>query len=269
MERIIYKFCLLISLIMAVSINAFADFADSQAAKVLYLVYEDKPNPPYHYGNKPVSGALPGITLEVLKRLAKELDIEIKVNPMPWARGLALVKHDRADGIFHTRFSRGRSEIGVYPMHKGEVDVSRQLMTQSYVLYKLKDSPLTWDGKSFSHLSGPIGAVIDYSIVDDLKAMGIKVEQVTSQQNNLMKLMLGRIDGVAGVETMNDAIISANPADFKGIIKVFPPIHSKPFYLMLSHKFVKENPVLAEEIWNGIRTIRESGEYDEIAKRYR
>jgi len=268
MKLVIYKLCFYILVGTFISINVFADSALSAPKKTVTLVYEVKSNPPYYLGKRTIDWKKPGITLEVLKRLEKKLNIRIAFERFPWARGLTMVKNNTVDGIFHASFLKERIEIGDYPMNKGELDLSRQLMTQSYVLYKLKDSTLSWDGKAFEHLNGSIGAVIKYSIVDDLKQMNVNVEEVTTQRSNLRKLLLGRIEGVAGLEAMNDIIIKANPDEFREVVKVFPPIKSKPFFLMLSHEFVKENTKLAEAIWNAIRDIRESGEYDKIAKKY-
>jgi signal transduction histidine kinase/DNA-binding NarL/FixJ family response regulator len=39
--------------------------------------------------------------------------------------------------------------------------------------------------------------------------------------------------------------------------KIPTPIEEKPYYLMLSHKFVKEHPQLAEQIWDEIGRLRE------------
>lgn len=257
-----------ILIVFTASLSFFTNLAFASPKPIITLVYEEKPNPPFHFGNTLSHADKPGITLEVLQNLESKLNIVIKVEPTPWARGLELVKQNSVDGIFHTSFLKDRLKFGVYPMLNGEVDESRQSMTQSYVLYKLKDSKLSWDGTEFKHLNGQLGAVIDYSIVDDLNKINVKTEQVTTQYSNLSKLVLGRIDGVAGIDTMNDAIIKANPDEFRDIIKVSPPIIRKPFYLMFSHKFVKENPALAEAIWNGIRDLRETGIYDKITEKY-
>mgnify|MGYP000238058945 CR=1 FL=1 len=268
MKLVIYKLCFFIFVGTTISINSFADSILSVPKQAVTLAYEVKSNPPYYLGKRTIDWKKPGITLEVLKRLEKKLNIKIAFERFPWARGLTMVKDSRVDGIFHASFSKERLDIGAYPMNKGELDLSRQLMTQSYVLYKLKDSKLSWDGKNFEHLKGSIGAVIKYSVVADLKEMNVNVEEVTTQRSNLRKLLLGRIEGVAGLEAMNDIIIKAYPDEFREVVKVFPPIKSKPFFLMLSHDFVKENTKLAEAIWDGIRDIRESSEYDEIAKKY-
>lgn len=64
-----------------------------------------------------------------------------------------------------------------------------------------------------------------------------------------------------------DSLLKIAPEKFKRIVKVTPPIKTKPYYLMLSHQFVKKHPQLAEKIWDTIEIIRES-QFDRISAKY-
>lgn len=44
---------------------------------------------------------------------------------------------------------------------------------------------------------------------------------------------------------------------FKTIKKLTPPLKTKPYFLMLSHQFVKKHPIVAEEIWDMVEQVRE------------
>jgi len=268
MKLNINKFFVFFIFGISIGVNALADKAVSVSSKTIALVYEEKPNPPFYLGEKTIDWNKPGITLDVLKSLEKKLNVKFKFDRLPWARGLELLKNDLIDGVFHASFMKERLHIGVYPMKNDEPDTSRRLMSQAYFLYKRKGSSLNWDGKTFDHLTGSIGAIIGYAVVEDLKQMNVEIEKVATQWSNLSKLALGRIDGVAGLESMNDIVIKTNPEKFRSIVKIYPPIMRKPYYLMLSNNFVSENPELAEAIWDGIRNIRLSGEYEQITKKY-
>lgn len=244
--------------------------AAETVSKQITFVYEVKPNPPFYLGQGlSIDWEKPGITLEVLKLLENRLNIKVHFRRMPWARGLEEVRSNMADGIFHASFKKERLKIGSYPMRAGTPDASRKIMNQSYFLYKQKDSPLQWDGKKLSCLNGPVGAVIEYAIVGDLKKMGVQVDETTSQLSNLKKLAAGRIAAIADIETMIDFQIRSYPEEFKNIVKIYPPLKQTPYYLMLSHKFVQENPELSEAIWNTIKEIRETGQYNIIAQKYK
>ncbi len=258
---------LLILLMLSLSVSSVS--AEEAVSKKITLVCNNKPNPPFVLGNgMKIDWKKPGISLEVLKLIENKLNVELHFIRKPWARGLSDVRYNKADGIFHSSFKPERLEFGVYPMKAGEPDPSRQLMSMSYFLYKLQNSPLQWDGKQLRHLNGKIGAIIGFAIVNDLEKMGVQVEEVPSQLSNLRKLVLGRVAGVADLETLTDFQIRSHPEEFKDIVKVFPPLRAKPYYLMFSHKFVKDNPEISEGIWNTIKEIRETGQYDRIAQKY-
>ena len=169
------------------------------------------------------------------------------------------------DGIFHASY---REDIGVFPMLQGKVDSSKAIMQSNYVIYKNINSALTWDGNTIRESTGKIGATLGYAIVDDLKKMGVEVEEALSQKQNLEKLIINRISAFAGIESMVDFQIIKNPKKFINVVKVTIPLKKKDYYLMLSKKFVKNNPQLSIAIWNKIRVLKDSGVYYEITKKY-
>lgn len=241
----------------------------SDAPKKITFVTGDKAFPPHSMGDgSEIDWERPGVTIELLKSLEKKLDVEIHIERFPWKRALKIVELNESDGIFHASFDSERLKIGVYPMKEGKPDADRQIMSSSYFLYKRKVSPLQWDGENFSYLSGPIGIILGYAIGADLERMGVQIEETDSQLNNLRKLSSADVAGIADLEKLTDLQIRLHPEEFKDIVKVFPPLRSKPYYLMLSKKFVKENPQLSEDIWDTIKIIHESGEYDEIYAKY-
>jgi polar amino acid transport system substrate-binding protein len=98
--------------------------------------------------------------------------------------------------------------------------------------------------------------------------MGVNVMESYTQSDAFKILIKGRLDGVADLETMADLILKGNPEEFKDVVKVNPPIRTKDYYLMFSHKFAKEHSELMTAIWNELQRVRESGEYDKIAAKY-
>ena len=51
--------------------------------------------------------------------------------------------------------------------------------------------------------------------------------------------------------------MSRNADPLPGIVRIEPPLKTKPYYLMLSREFKAANPELAEQIWNAIGELRE------------
>jgi polar amino acid transport system substrate-binding protein len=245
------------------------DAVTAAGLTIITLSYEVKPNPPYYLGSgTSIDWDKPGVVVEVFKSLENRLDVEVRFIRNPWERGLKLLEANEVEGVFNASFRPERMELGVYPMKEREADPSKRTFTNAYFLYKLKNSPLAWDGEKFSHLDGEIGAVLGYAIVGDLKEMGAAVYEGQNQVDNLRKLVRGRLAGVAGLETMNDLYLETHPEEFKDIVKAQPPLAEKEYYLILSHQFVQQHPQLAADIWDEIERIRESGEFDKIAEKY-
>jgi polar amino acid transport system substrate-binding protein len=141
-------------------------------------------------------------------------------------------------------------------------------MINSYVFYKLQDSPVEWDGDKFSKLKNKIGIGSGYSATEALKKRGIPVDDTaTGVLANLNKLSAGRVGVILDAPERTDFLIRQNPK-FSNIIKLMPPFQVKPYYLRLSHKFVEEHPPLADDIWNAIGRIRDSDAMVKINEKY-
>ena len=88
------------------------------------------------------------------------------------------------------------------------------------MFYKLKDSPVQWDGAKFTHLEGRVGAVLGYSVGDILKKRGFPVEdRARDTKVNITKLLKNRVDVIAGSETQVDAILRGSPKKYTNVVK--------------------------------------------------
>ncbi len=243
-------------------------FPDRPALRV---VYETTPNPPRHLGEgTAIDWSRPGLTLELLKRVGERTRVNLSFRRVPWKRGLLMLETGEADGIFHASHLPEREAIGVYPKTAdGRPDEGRALFVQSYALFVVPGSSVTWDGRSIGGLGGrPVGASAGYSVVGDLERLGVPVEVGRLPTLNLYKLVEGRIAAYAELENMAGALIRRDPARFGSIVKLSPPLVSKPYHLMLSIGFVQRDRALAETIWDAIAEIRDSEEFRRLGQRY-
>ena len=160
--------------------------------------------------------------------------------------------------------------VGRYPTVDrtpyGKVDSLRRITTISYSMYRLKSAKIDWNGEKFINLDGVTGAPFGYSIVEDLHKMNVEVEEAPSSRMNLDKLLSNRVQCVVLQDVTGDNLIK-NDKKYSEVEKVFPPVATKHYYLMLSHKFVEENPDLAQKIWDKLGEIRESVS-EELAEKY-
>lgn len=237
------------------------------------ISYEDKEQPPYYMGNtSEVLEKQPGISVEIIQMTAKKIHgLDIKLKRTPWKRCIKEIGSNKVDGIFNASYKQERLKIGWYPTIdetlEGTPDTSRRLANLSYSFYTLLNSSFKWDGSLSINKNTPIGAPLGYSIVGDLKKMGVVVEEAPSTEINLKKILAKRIIAAALQEVTADSIIKQSPDTYKKIIKKSPAIVEKTYYLMLSKKFVRTHPELAQKIWDTIKTIR-INQFEHLKKTY-
>lgn len=239
----------------ALSVGILMIAADVQAAS-LKIAFEDVEQSPYVLGNTAaIDAEKPGIHVELVRTAAAELKIDLTLQRMPWKRQLALLETGQIDGLFSASFKEDRLAIGVYPMKDGKPDASLMLDNQSYSLYRQTGGKVGWDGQSLTGFSGAIGAPGGYSIVDDLRKLGATVQEGANTNSDLMKLLAGRVEAVAALDVVGDALLE-KPQFAGKVEKVTPPLVTKPYYLMLSHQLVKADPDLARKFWETLAAVR-------------
>ncbi len=240
------------------------------AESVDFLVaYEDTAQPPYHLGEGRAVPEPPGVSVEMVRMLREYLpELRIQFRRIPWSRCLKELEYGKVDAIFNGSFRPERMSMGAYPMRDGHPDPSRRITVLEYALYTLKNSPVIWDGQQIRHLNGPVGAPAGYSIVDDLRAWRVPMEEALNTRTTLVMLNYGRVAAVAAQTVTADKLLRDEPVLFAEVVKRQPPLVSKPYYLLISHQFMARHPGLAERIWEALASIREQRQpalYDKYA----
>ncbi len=232
----------------------------------LHVGYEDKDNYD-HTGTGAVVPEHPGVMVELVRMLPSKLtNLRVVFSRKPWARCLAELEVGAVDGIFSSSFKLDRMKIGVYPMRDGKDDPRFRIDTKTYSLYKLVNSPLHWDGNNFANLSQGLIALRGYAIVDDLKKMGITVNEVNNAEDAFRMLLAGRADGFAHLTDFGDYSLRMN-GEFDNIMKITPPIITRDYYLQISHQFHAKHPQLVPKIWQALAEIRQA-ESERLVSKY-
>ncbi len=253
-----------ILLVLACVVSAFAT-----AETVFTVAYEDKIQFPYYMGEGPrVLEEKPGAAVELVQSLENHIpELKVELKRYPWKRCLSSLESGFVDGIFNASYKPERETIGAYPRVDGEIDTSRRLTNIAYSIYARDSASLSWDGQRFSDLKGNIGAPAGYSIVGDLRKMGINVEEAHSTELNLKKVLAGRVSGAALQDVTGDYYLRVKQGQFSKIRKLEPPLKNKAYYLMISHQFKAQHPELSEQIWDTIAELRKNT-LDDLAEKY-
>ena len=234
----------------------------------LRVAYDTDIQFPYYLGQSSVVPQhKPGAIVELVKLLETRVDgLKVSLARYPWKRCLRKLSEGKVDSVFNSSFKEERQEFGRYPTRNGLTDKRRRITTISYYFYKKKESSFSWDGEKVSNPQAIIGAPLGFSIVDDLKGMNLEVVQSHATLSNLQKLMRGMVSVVALQEVTADYYAN-NFGQFRDLVKVKPPLKTKPYYLMLSHQFTKQHPLLSEQIWDAIAQLRQE-KLAELTQKY-
>ena len=239
------------------------------AALELRLAYQDTENEPYQLGNgSQIDAQKPGLAVELMRLAAQRAGLAVRFERLPWKRALDHLRANEVDGVFGASFSAERQEFGHYPMREGQVDSSRRAYRNAYRLYALRDSQPQWDGRQLHGLSGPVGATRGYSVVAELRALGLSVDEGLTLRADFHKLQLGHVGAIAALEPAADAWLDRHPEAARRIVKLAPPVSQKDYYLLLSRGFVAQHPVAAEAVWNAIAALRAGPEWERLLQRY-
>ncbi|MBV8464969.1 MAG: hypothetical protein JO218_03395 [Burkholderiales bacterium] len=244
---------LIIGLLLACTTAATAA---ATAWKTITLCSEDQDNYPW------IMQRRPSYISVMLEMMAPRLGVRIELVAKPWKRCLQEMQLGVVDGVVNSSFLPERVPMGVYPMRDGQPDARRRMLTNGYSLYKVRGSPVDWDGKHLTGLDGIVGAQTSFSIVDQLRAMKVKVDDSSKSGSDVLRnLVLGTF-AAAALPTVNaDRLIADNP-NFRAEVEKLPtPLVEKHYYLMLSRQLVTAQPQLAERVWNEVEQVREMPEF--------
>ncbi|HLD66896.1 MAG TPA: ABC transporter substrate-binding protein [Pseudomonas sp.] len=230
------------------------------AAPALTFCYEDQDSYPW------VMTDGSGLNQALVDLVGQALGLEIARRPMPWKRCLAGLEQGLYDGAFAASYKAERLAMGAYPTRaNGELDDEKRLHTSSYSLYRRVGDPVRWNGQGFEQLSGKIGSLSGFSIVDFLHHHGVEVEENSRDPQALLNMLKnGRIQAAALQSQRADFVLQAHPELAGFIEKTSPSLEHKAYYLMLSRQLLGKHPALATQVWNQIQRQRESAAYQAI-----
>ncbi len=203
-----------------------------------------------------------GVTVFQLRQVEKQLGVVIKLTALPWKRCISDVQQGLQDAAVKISYTPQRAqEVGVFPMQNGKLDVRKRLHTDSYSLFRLKNSNVTWDGKQLK-ADGAIGAQTGFSVIEQLKSLGATVDEgARKAEDHLHKLFLMRLSAVALQTQEGNNNLAKNPKFAEHIERLDPVLIEKPYFLIFSFQFNAKYPGYSQQVWDAIETVRESREF--------
>jgi polar amino acid transport system substrate-binding protein len=191
----------------------------------------------------------------------------IKLVPVPWRRCIDGAKKGTYDAALPPAINPQFLPELVFPMKGGEADVSRGVAVLSNMAVRRVGSPAGWDGTTFKAVSGPIllkgGSFVQ---LNKLRAMGMAFDDGSKNTRNVLRKLLAQRGEIALVPS-NDIEHLLQEPEFQGKVEMLPaPFITASIFLAFNRKCYEKSTAHLEAIWNEIKRLRNSREFEEMSK---
>jgi polar amino acid transport system substrate-binding protein len=207
----------------------------------------------------------PGIAVELVQQAADAIHCSVKWQRLPNRRVQRDMELGLLDAMLMFSYNEERAAYAVYPMKDGKPDSRYRLTELRYHVYVADHSMLVWNGKQFDSAPATVGVNAGYSVLADLKKMGLAVEEARSTEQNFQKLRLGRIDAYVMQDAPADLLIQT--MNIHGVHKLPIPFSAKDYFLPFSKAFYATAPDVVERMWEQIGKASRTS-MKELTKKY-
>jgi polar amino acid transport system substrate-binding protein len=235
---------LLTSALSVVALVAIASQASAQADKLIFFATDQEKT----------GGFLLELTVEAMKKSG----YETKVQFVPWARAVNMVTNGATDGLLGCYYSDERAKVLAYSDLLAESPMSFFALEKSHIKYS------TLDDLAQYSIGTIIGAAYPKNFTD---AANLRTEAVSSYQQNVAKLVAGRIGLFVEKRFVVENYLSA--ADISSndkIVALEPPLVVNKFYNAFS-KTVPDAEAKLKAFNEGLAAIRADGTYALIMRK--
>lgn len=199
-----------------------------------------------------------GIDVDVTKAAFSAVNVDAVIKTAPWKRILKSLKHGRIAGTLSCSKRPGRDDFILF---------SEQLSSATQVAVMAKQT----SSKALIRISDmhqySVTAVEGWGIQKQLERLDIAHTQVPSIEAGINAVLHRDIDLFYNGELTTRYIARQNGQSLNLKYIHFSDQESTPFYLCLSKRFSGSDK-LADLFNQGLRKIKESGEFTEIYNRY-
>jgi len=243
---------LLFTLLMAAGLPSWSDAAATISTQKTVSLVTSK-FPPYKDPELPDNGLLVAITRAALEKVGYELTITYR----PWARILVEIKSGSYDGILGVWYREQRQAWLAY---------SQPIGVNRVVLFKHTGLAFKFNG--FDSLKPyTIGVVRGYATTPGFIAANLNVEDVTSDEQNVDKLVNRRIDFTLMDDLVMHNLLKKKYPDLDVIEEVGLVVEREETFVGFSKDAVGFTQKLID--FNiGLKEIRQDGTFSRIMKKY-
>ena len=208
---------------------------------------------PVYGPSLPEGGVFTALTREAFQRSGYIFEIAF----VPWARAVEMARVGQYDGVMGAMMTPGR---------RRSFTASEMIMPLEVYLFSRAEETITYEAlddlKGFS-----IGVIAGSASAEMLGTAGLRLQRVGTFDQNLRKLIQGRIDLMEGEKYAMAELLNKYPEYRDRIKRVNPPITVSPLYVIIS----MANPdhlLIVADFNRGLREMRADGTFDAIIRRH-
>lgn len=195
----------------------------------------------------------------LVQQVADRVGLKLDVVSLPWKRCLANVADGSVDAAIDASYTKERAAYAVYPLTQaGEPDARRRLRFGGYTFYRLKGNKVSWNGKNFSNLEGPVGLQLGYSVGSELTKTGVPIfESAGDARNQMRSLANGRLALIVLLTEDGDALLR-DPAFSEKVEAIVPAYLMKPYFVVFNKRYYADNRKSVEQFWWTLEKVRDA-----------
>lgn len=209
-------------------------------------------------------GKATGLHIDIVSKAAKDIGFEVEYKPLPWKRCVAGANDGDYDAIAVASYKDKRAKTLNFPKDAPESSKSQwRVMQVEYTVVTTKETSYEYAGDAGS-IPTPVRVPRGWSIGDDLKKQGVKVDDGASgDEKNFKKLL--RMNKGSVVALPQVAELYSAKKQFSGALYASKtPLKSKSYYLPFSKKS-KISEEDQQRIWDQIAKVRDDKGFIEQA----
>lgn len=210
--------------------------------------------PPFYGADIPGNGFMTEIIVEAFSRGGYAAEISF----LPWKRAFESTRDGKHDGLFTMWYRAERDEFFLF---------SDPLPANELVLFVKKGDGTTFDG--YASLKGKIiGVVRGYAPPPGFEQAGLRVSEARDDEENLRKLLKGRVDMVLTDRIVAQHILNTTFTEEADSLNwLEPPVHVDIQHLVVS-KLADNSDVLMVDFNNSLAEMTADGTLDAILRKF-
>lgn len=258
---IIYSFGILLSALSA---------AETLEEKAAVEIFPDKIKIVRGIGNYPPlemveNGRLTGLHIEMIRSVAKQLNLEVEFLSLPWARAINYFSEGRSNAIAYFGFTEQRETFSYY--HRDNV-----LSETRWVLLALEERK---DEFHFDRNLDGLGDVVigvqnEYSHGKHFDSMKHLQRDVVLNEFDLERMLKNRRHDLA-MMSYQEFLGFKKRGDFQGVVALSPSIDSDPQYIAFAKANDEDgvNKALSDRFAKGLKRFKASNEYKHLLEHFK